>query len=90
MKLVYVNLGAELDDVSESDVLFCVPHEKGLGDEAGILVEDLRFKQSMETSMLVVVIYVTARLKMIRVRIVDLFIILIEDLKFEEVDSLLE
>ena len=91
VQLVDVDLGAELDDVAEGDVLLSVPHEERLGDEAGVLVEDLRLEQPVEAGALVSSRFeIAARFEVIRIRVVDLFIVLVEDLELEEVDALLE
>ena len=90
MKFLDVNLGSELDNVTESYSLFCVAHKESLRDERGILVKDLRLKQSMEVSTIISRFKVTPALKVVRVRIVDLLLVFIKDLEFQEVYTLLE
>jgi len=89
VKLINIDFSAELDNMAESHVLLSIPHEKGLGDKTCVLIEDLWFKQTMEAGMLFR-FEIPTRLKMIRVRIVNLLVIFVEDLELEEVDSLLE
>lgn len=45
MELLAVDLGPELDHVSEVDCLFRVPDEESLGHESGCAVEDLGLNQ---------------------------------------------
>ena len=90
MKFLDVDLGAELYDVTESHSLFGVAHEESLCDEGGILIEDLRLEQSMKVSTIISRFQVASALKVIWVRIVDFLLVFIEDLKFQEVDTLLE
>ena len=88
MKLLHVDFGTELDHMSKSDHLLCISHEESLGYERRILVENLRFEQPVEVGSAIFII--AATLEVIRISIVNLFMVFVEDLKLHEVNSLLE
>ena len=90
MQLIDVNFRPKFDYVAECDIFLRITHKEGLRDKTCVFIKDLRFEKTMEACMLIVILEVTARLEMIRIRIVNFLIILIEDLELEEVDALLE
>jgi len=90
VELLDVDLGAELDDVSESDCLFRVPHKERLGDKRCVLVKNLRLQKSVEVCAVVTRLQITPAFEVVRVRVVHFFVIFVEDLKLHEIDALLE
>ena len=90
MQLVDIDLCAELDYVSKGYRLFSVSDEECLGYKRCILVENLWLQQPVEVCIFILSFRVTSTLKVVRISIVDLLFVLIKDLKFHEVDSLLE
>ena len=54
MQLLYIDLRAELDHMSESHRLFSISDEESFCHKRCIFIEYLRFKQAMEVSSLVI------------------------------------
>ena len=90
MELVHVDLSPELDHVSETDILLCVADEESLRHERCVLIENLRLQQAVEICFVVVSAFVVAGFEVVRIGVVDVLSILIEDLELQEVDALLE
>lgn len=90
MELLNVDLGAELDDMSESDSLFRVPHKERLGHERCVLVKNLRLQKSVEVRPVVARFQIAPAFEVVRVRVVHFFVVFVEDLELHKVDALLE
>ena len=90
VELVDIDLSPELDHMSEADIFLCVPDEESLRHERCVLIENLRLQQAVEIGFVVVSAFVVAGFEVVRVGVVDVLSILVEDLEFQEVDALLE
>ena len=90
MQSLNIDLCAELNHMSERHGLFSISDEERLCYERCIFIKYLWLKQSMKIGSLVVSLQVSPTLEMIRIRVVHFLFILVEYLKLEEVDSLLE
>ena len=90
VQLLNIDLCAELNDMSERHSLFSVSDEKSFCHKRCILIKYLRLEKAVKVCSCVISLQIASALKMVRVCIINLFFILIEDLKLEEVDSLLE
>ena len=90
VQLLDVYLGAELDHMTECHGLLGVSDEERLRYERCVLVEYLRLEEAVEVGPLVSCLEVSSRLEVVRVRIVNLLIVLVEDLELQKVDALLE
>ena len=90
MELLHVHFRAELNHVAECHSLFSVSDEKSFCHKRRILIEDLWLQKTMKVGPLIISLQITPTLEMIRIRVVHLLLVLVEDLEFEEVDALLE
>ena len=90
MQSLNIDLCAELNHMSERHCLFSISDEERFCYERCIFIKYLWLKQSMKIGSLVVSLKVSSTLKMIRIGIVHFLFILIENLEFQEVDSLLK
>ena len=82
MKFVNVDLSSEFDDMSEGDSLFSIPHEECLGDEGCVFIKNLGLQQTVETRTVFRCLGVSPAFEVVRVRVVNFLLVLVEDLEF--------
>ena len=90
MQLVDVDLGSELDHVPEADIFFSISDKECLRHERCVFIENLGFQQAVKVSLASVFALIIAGLKVVRIRVIDVLNILIEDLELQEIDTLLK
>ena len=85
------NLGPELDDVPENNQLLRISNEEHLGIKRISLIVNIWFNKSVETRFFTFLdLLRISRVMMVRIGIVNSFLVLVENLELQEVDALLD
>jgi len=85
------NLGPELDDVPENNQLLRISNEEHLGIKRISLIVNIWFNKSVETRFFTFLdLLRISRIMMVRIGIVNSFLVLVENLELQEVDALLD
>jgi len=86
----YRHFRPEFDNVSKNNKLLSIPDEESLGDEGVSAVVNVRFNQSVEGHMLGIRQVGVSTFVAVRISVVDLVFMFVENLNLNEVDPLLD